>query len=229
MSTAAATNKDSSMFKWACLLVAVVALTAYGWMLNDLRLEVKALSPKVEKLIDKSEDVAAKVDKHLPRLLAETEQAGKTINTNLPPLVKRSEAFLDQSASTEESLIDLTDSFRQYRDLMGGAQGGKQDKPMLAYGTSLLKFIGEQNASIGVKKRGPEQAVRQAVPARQWASTAQRDLYFLSLVAKTKEDMLHGLARTRSPAPLQILLQDQGPRLLGDFLRDLHPESKGVN
>jgi hypothetical protein len=209
------------MFKWVCLAVAVVALAAYGWMLNDVRLEIKGLRPKVEKLADTAENVAVKLDKHLPRILAETEQAGKTINTQLPPILERSEVAVD-------GLADLSDRFQQYQDLMGALHATSQNKPLFAYGTSVLDFIGGQNATVGVKKPGPKQPLRKAVPAKEWARAARKDAYFLSLVGKTKEDMLHGLARTRSLVPLSIQVEDQAPRLLADWLKAMHPDSQGV-
>jgi hypothetical protein len=66
------------------------------------------------------------------------------------------------------------------------------------------------------------------VPAKQWAAAAQKDAQFLSLVAKTKEDVLHGLARTGSIAPLHIQVGDQPPRLLADWIKELHPDSKDL-
>jgi hypothetical protein len=194
-------------------------------MLNDMRREVKELRPKVEKLAVTAEDVAQKVDKHLPKILAESEQAGKTINTNLPPLVKRSEDVLARSETAEDTLIDLSENFKLYRDVMGAAHAGSQNKSLFAYGTSILNLVGRQpNAKIGVKRPGANEPLRQPVPAKEWASAAQKDAYLLSLGAKTKEDVLAGLARSRSPAPLHIQFGSQLPRLLGDWIREMHKD-----
>jgi hypothetical protein len=217
------------MFKWVCLAVAVVALAVFGWMLNDLRLKVEKLADRADKLTGKVEDVTDRVDKHLPKILAETEQVGKTVNTDLPPLVKRSETALAQAELAMDSLAELSSNFSQFRDLMGVVHAGSQNKPLFSYGTSILNFIGEQpKAVIGTKTPGPKPSLRHAVPAKEWASAAQKDAYFLSLAAKTKSDVLHGLARTRSAAPLFIQLGDQLPRLLGDWLQESHPDSKAL-
>src|SRR5262245_35972002 len=132
------------MFKWLCLLVAVVALSVYGWMLNDMRLEVKALAPKVERLVEKTEELVEKADNHLPQLLVQTgqvttqldrnlprlltqaEQAGKTINTHLPVLLDRSEIAVD-------NLADLSDSFKQYKGLMGVVHAATSNKGLFSY------------------------------------------------------------------------------------------------
>src|SRR5271163_2404377 len=63
----------NSLFKWVCLLVAVVALSAFGWMLNDMRLDVKNMRQQADKLAGKADDLMTKTDKHLPRILTQTE------------------------------------------------------------------------------------------------------------------------------------------------------------
>ena len=40
--------------------------------------------------------------------------------------------------------------------------------------------------------------------------------------------MLHGLARTNTTAPLHIQVENQPPRLLSDFLKEAHPDSKNA-
>ena len=234
------------MFKWTCLLVAVVALAGFGWMLNDMRLEVKRLAPQVEELTDRTEAlvdrldtqlpqvlshaerVSTQLDSHLPRILSQTESASKTINTQLPRLLKNSEALLVHSEVAVDNLAEVSDSFKQYKGLMGVVHAATQSKGLFSYGTGLLGFLGRSNATIGVKKPGSGQALQNAMPARQWASAAQGDVHFLSLIGKTKEDMLHGLARTRSVNPLHIQVGDQPPRLLADWLKESHPDSKGL-
>ena len=93
---------------------------------------------------------------------------------------------------------------------------------------SVLGLFGSHDASIGVKKPGPGQGLQQAVPAKEWAAGARRDVRFLSLVATSKGEMLHGLARTKSPAPLHIQVAEQPPRPLADWVREVHPDSKGI-
>jgi hypothetical protein len=228
------------VFKWACLLVAVIALSAFGWMLNDIRMEVKGLAPKADKLLAKADELLAKtdaqlprilaqteqltaqLDRHLPRILAQTEQAAGTINTQLPTLLARSEVAIDNVA-------DLSENFKQYKGLMGIVHAATQDKGLFSYGTGLLSWLGGHDATIGVRPAGSSLPLRQPVPAKQWAAAARPDAQFLSLVAKSKEDVLHGLARTKSPAPWHIQLPGQAPRLLADWLKETHPESKGLN
>lgn len=228
------------MFKWACLLVAVAALGGLGWMLNDLRLEVKGLAPKVDRLIAKAdellektdkqlpriltqtEQVTAQLDRHLPALLTQTQQAATTINTQLPTLLAKTEVAIDNVA-------ELSDNFKQYKGLFGLVSGGsQQDKGLFSYGSSVLSWLGGQTATVGKKPVGSSQPLRQVATAKEWAAGARTDAHFLSLVAKSKGEVLHGLAHTKAASPWHIQLPGQAPKLLSDWLKETHAESKGV-
>ena len=218
------------LFKWVCLLVAVIALSAFGWMLNDVRLEVKSLAPKVEKLTDKAEQLVEKTDKTLPGILTQTEQASKTVNANLPTLLERSEALLGRSEDAVGHLARLGDGLERYQELMGVVHAGSQDKGMLAYGNSILDFLGKQKATVGVKPQGPGKGLKHPVAAKDFATAGRKELGLLSVIARTKEEMLDGIARTRSAAPLYVQLgEEAAPLLLSDWLRQNHPPSKGAD
>jgi hypothetical protein len=227
------------MFKWSCLAVAVVALTAFGWILNDMRMEVQGLALKADRLADKADAMLAKtdqqlprilaqtekateqLDKHLPRILTQTEKATETINSQLPALLAQSEIALD-------NISELSGSFKQYKGLMGVVHAASQNKGLFSYGASILSLLDGSNATIGVKRSGPGAGLKHAMSAKAWASGAHTDVHFLSLVSKTKEDMLHGLARSNSLVALHIQDGDQPPRLLAAWIKEMHPESKDV-
>src|SRR5262249_28349888 len=153
-------KEDCPVYKWICLGVAVVALAAFGWMLNDLRLEVKGLGAKADRiltqaegvttqldshlphLLKQSETAATNINSHLPKILANTEQASVTINTGLPRLIATSEVAVD-------NLADLSDSFKQYKGLMGVVHVATQNKGLFSYGSSILSLISGTGASIG--------------------------------------------------------------------------------
>jgi hypothetical protein len=229
------------MFKWVCLLVAIVALSAYGWMLNDIRLQVREVTVKADQhlpaILASTQRVTTQLDQHLPRLLNKAETAATEIDAALPRLIKNSEqaaATLDRQLprlvmSTETTLdgvSDLTASFGHYRALMGLAHPGSQNKGLLSYGSSILDLIEGQPATIGLKKPSGEPGLRAARPAKQWAGAARKDNQFLSLVATSKADVVHGLARTESAVPWYIQVGTELPRLLGDWIVANHPESK---
>src|SRR5262249_37022768 len=151
-----------------------------------------------------------------------TDRLTNRLDRNLPTIMENVE-----NASTK--LSDVADHFKQFKDLMGTVHGANPDKSMVAYGTGLLSFLSKQDSGrIGVKKPGTKEPLKQAVPAKQWAEGAKSDAHFLSLVCKNKGEMLHGLAKTQSLLPLFIQVKDQAPRLLADYLKEAHPDSRGV-
>lgn len=214
------------MFKWVCLLVACVALGGLGWMLNDIRLQVRSLTVQMDqhlpRILANTEQVTGQVERNLPRLLSEAERASLTLNDKLPRL-------LANATTATDNLAELSDSFAQYRSLMGTVHAAGQDRDLLAYGSSILDLIAGQNATLGTKAAPSQPAARPPLQAKQWAAAARKQNQFLSLVASSKADVLHGLARTASGTPWFIKVEDQAPRLLADWIREAHPQSKGVN
>jgi len=206
--------------------VAVAALSAYGWMLNDIRLQIRGLTEQADRhlprILTETEQVTGKLDQNLPRLLTAAEKASTALNDQLPRLLANAE-------TTTDNLANLSDSFAQYKGLMGNVHGASQNKELFSYGSSILDLIAGQNATLGTKTAGAERGTKQAIPAKQWASGARKENHFLSLIAASKADVLHGLARTNSASPWFIRIEDQAPRLLADWIREKHPPSKEVN
>ena len=69
------------MLKWLYFVVVTAFLAAVLWMLNDMRLRV---IPVVDRL-----------DRQLPPILDNTEQAAQKINTQLPEILKNSEVAVN--------------------------------------------------------------------------------------------------------------------------------------
>ena len=157
------------MFKWTCLAVATVALIVFGWMLNDMRVEVKRVAAQADahlpRILSETERVAGQLDTHLPRLLSQTETAADNINRHLPPLLKNSEQaaatlndqlprLLTSSEAAADGIAQLADDFGDYKAMMSVVHAAKQEKSLFSYGSSILSFIEGQPATIGRKKAG---------------------------------------------------------------------------
>jgi predicted PurR-regulated permease PerM len=69
------------VLKWLYFVVVTAFLAAVLWMLNDMRLRV---IPVVDRL-----------DRQLPPILDNTEQAAQKINTQLPEILKNSEVAVN--------------------------------------------------------------------------------------------------------------------------------------
>jgi hypothetical protein len=231
------------MFKWICLLVAMAALSAFGWMLNDVRLQIKAVTEKAAQqlppLLTEAQRVGDQLDRQLPKLLAQTEQAATTVNDQLPKLLAQSEQaattinshlprLLASSETAIDNLSELSDSFKQYKGLMGMVHVATQNKDLLSYGSGILSWVRQQNVTIGVKKPGSDQELKRPTTAKDWAEAAQKDVHFLSLASASKAEVLHGLAKTNAAVAWHVQVGDQAPRPLADWVRENHPDSKDV-
>jgi hypothetical protein len=184
-------------------------------------LDLKGLTGKADRVLSQSERVTKQLDEQVPRILAATEKATTTLNQQLPILLSHTEAAVD-------GIEDLSNSFKQYKGLMGVVHRTTQNKGLFSYASGILDLIEGQNATVGLKKPGADQGLKQAQPAKDWANASRKDAHFLSLGATSKTDVLHGLTRANSGAPRYIQFGDKAPRLLADWVRETHPESKDV-
>lgn len=168
---------EKVLFRWACLAVAAAALAALGWMLNDMRLqvrelaqnasdeltEVRGLTTRANNILTQTESVTKQLDDKVPKILNQTEQVTGAMNRHLPKILAESEVAVT-------SIANLGANFRQYKDLMAKVYANKRDAGLLNYGNGLLDLI-EKNpdAVVGMKKRGTDQSLKQVMPAKQWA------------------------------------------------------------
>src|SRR5262245_35259471 len=118
------------MFKWSCLGVAVVALLGLAWALNDIRVEIKRATRRV------NED--------LPEILAKARTSSDAVSSNLPDILERTRRSAD-------TLAELSDDVRQLKDL-AGMSATARDKGLVAYADSVLDLIESSGGRIGVKK-----------------------------------------------------------------------------
>lgn len=58
-------TQTTDPFRWICLAVAVIAVGFFGWAVNDLRLEIK--------------ETSRKLNEDLPRILANTKKSSETL------------------------------------------------------------------------------------------------------------------------------------------------------
>jgi hypothetical protein len=212
-----------TVFKWTCLGVAVVALAAYGWMLNDVRLELKGLVEKNDRrlatILTHAERVSGRLDAQLPQLVSDSRTAIETIDRHLPHILESTELSADR-------LADLSGSFGEYKGLMGVVHVASQNKGLLAYGSSVLRWIEGQPAQIGRKAPGRDGGLKHAQPAKEWAAAARKDAHFLSLFAGSKAELLHGLARSNTASEWHVQIGSQTPRPLAGWVKETHPESR---
>jgi hypothetical protein len=216
------------MFKWACLGVAVVFLGVVGWMINDIRLQVRQSAAVIDTAGDS-------INEALPDIVKKSRLAGDTLAKNLPEVVERTRTTTETVAKTlpelarnasraAEELAELAEDIRQLKEL-AGVTTRDRDKSLIAYGNSLLRAVESSGGQIGVKK-SLGKGLKNPQDAREWAVGARKEALFLSLLVKSKKEMLTRLAKTKLGFYWYIQLPGKEPVRLLDWLKENHPESK---
>src|SRR6476620_1083787 len=104
-------ERKDTMFKWTCLAVAVVFLTALCWMINDMRLQVRQTTQMVHS-------TGATVNEHLPALVDKSHKMTDAISLHLPDIVAKTRL-------TTETLAELAEDIRQLKELAGVSSGAR--------------------------------------------------------------------------------------------------------
>lgn len=197
------------MFKWACLGVAVVFLSVLGWMINDLRVEVRRSSQIV--------------DEHLPPIMDKTRKATDSLLVNLPEIA-------DRVHTTTATVAELTEDIRQLRELLGLPRGKKRDETLVGYATSVLDALEKSGGVIGLKKTVGK-GLKSPVAANEWVQGARREAFLLTLLgkAKSKQDMLTRLATNWRGSNWYIQIDGQEPVTVLNWLKANHAPTRELS
>lgn len=195
------------MFKWLCLAVAVVALGVLGWMVNDMRLEVKQNSQTLNR--------------HLPSLLDRTDRVVRVLDRRLPELLERTEKIAGTFA-------ELSEDVRQLKELWAGMNAHVRDKGLVAYANSLLTLLERQEGVIGLKKRLGGKGLKSTQPVKEWVAGARKEAFFLTFLVRSRTELLNRLCKNKFGSPWYIEPPGQEPVPLRDWLKRHHPESKDL-
>jgi hypothetical protein len=202
------------MFKWVCLGVAVVFLVLLTWMLNDLRLEVRRSGQMVQ-------EAGRTINENLPGIVEKTRKTTDTLAENLPELVEK-------TRTTADTLAELAADLRQLKELAGVANTVR-DKNLVAYATSLLDAIDASGGQIGLKKTFGGSGLKNLVPAKEWVVSARKEALLLTVLARSKTELMTRLAKNKFGSHWYIQIGDKEPMTLMDWLKANHPATKELN
>ena len=195
------------MFKWLCLAVAVIFLVVLGWMVNDIRLQVRQTSHVVH-------DTGQTVNEHLPIIVEKSRTSTDLVAEHLP-------AIIETTRTTTETLAELAEDIRQLKELLGVAHTAR-DQNLVAYADSVLKSIEASGGTMGLKKSLGGSGLKHPVPAREWAVGARKEAVYLTVVAKSKKELVTRLANNWLGSPWYIQVEGKDPVKLLDWLKLHH-------
>jgi ABC-type transporter Mla subunit MlaD len=201
------------MFKWACLGVAVVFLSLFAWLLNDIRLQIRRSSGTMRT-------AAETVNEHLPEIVAKSRATTNTLAKNLPEIVEKAH-------TTTETLADLAADIRQLKELAGVISPAR-DKNLVAFADSLLALVESSGGIIGLKKKVFGSGLKSTQPAKEWAVGARKEALLLTVLVRSRKEMLTRLAKNKFGSDWYIQFGDQEPITLLQWIKDHHPDSKDL-
>jgi hypothetical protein len=218
------------MFKWICLAVAVVFLSAALWMLNDIRLHVRRTAAVID-------DAGETINADLPVIVSRTKTTSEAVSKNLPEVVDRVRAgtesvskslprVIDRVEKTSEVMAELAEDVRQLKELAGLSKTPR-DKSVVAYAESVLQKIAASGGGIGTKKT-VGRGLKTTRPAAEWVEAERREAALMAVLGRTKKEMLRAIVKTKWGTDWYIQVPDQQPVKLLDWLRENHDETKAL-
>lgn len=148
------------------------------------------------------------------RAVDAVKQSSTKVNEHLPTIVEKAER-------TTVTLANLADDIRQLKELLGVANSPR-DKNLVSYADRLLDVIEKSGGTIGVTKTLGS-GLKNTVPALEWVVAARKEALFLTMVAKSKTELLNRLTETKFGSAWHIQLPEQEPLPLVDWLKAHHP------
>src|SRR5262249_48950407 len=122
----------------------------------------------------------------------------------------------------------LSGDIKQLKELWAGLNADKRDKTLLGYANSVLNLLEKQNAKIGLTKMIGKGVRTKSLPAKEWVVGARREALWLTIVAKSRKEILERLCKNWLGSHWHIQFEDQAPRRLIDWIKENHPESKNL-
>jgi len=158
------------------------------------------------------------VNEHLPIIVEKSRTSADIIAENLPTIVEK-------TRTTTETLAELAEDIRQIKELLGVAHSAR-DQNLVAYADSVLKSIEASGGSIGLKKSLGGSGLKQPLPAKEWAVGARKEAVYLTVVAKSKKELVTRLANNWLGSPWYIQIEGREPVKLLDWLKVHHAATK---
>jgi hypothetical protein len=124
------------MFKWACPAVVAAFLAFVGWVLNDMRLEVRRTSRTFDQ-------TGQTVNEHLPGILEKTRKATDALGDDVPDLVEKTRSVTD-------TLGDVAADVRRLKEALARLKTDR-DPELVAYADSVLDCVESSGATVGLK------------------------------------------------------------------------------
>lgn len=201
------------MFKWSCLTVAILFLAGVGWILNDLRIEIR-------RSIAVIHETGQTVNEQLPPVVEKIRKSADIVSEELPEIVERIRKSTD-------TLATLSEDIRQLKELVGVSNSAR-DKNLVAYADNVLDTIEAVQGTVGLKKTFGGSGLKNPLPTKEWVVGARKEALFLTVVAKSKQEFVTRLTENKFGSQWYIQINGQEPVALLDWLKANHAATRDL-
>ncbi len=151
---------------------------------------------------------------------AEIKRTNDTVNAHLPQIL----ANANQATTV---LAAVSKDINAFRDL-AGLVDTPQDRSLVVYADSVLDFLESQTTGqIGLTKIVGK-GLKDVVTAAEWARDSRKEALWLTFRESTKQELLERMGKNKFGSDWYFTGPGIEPTKLIDFLRNNHPESKGL-
>ena len=151
---------------------------------------------------------------------AEIRRTNDTVNAHLPQI-------LANVNTATQTLAAVSKDINAFRDL-AGLVDTPQDRSLVVYADSILDFLEQQPAGqIGLMKLVGKE-LKDVVTSAEWARAARKEALWLTFRASTKQELLERMGKNKFGSDFYFTAPGIEPMTLIDFLKNNHPESKGL-
>lgn len=199
----------SRAFRWICLLVAVVFLSAILWMVNDIRLQVRHSVQTVQT-------AGATINQELPSIVEKSKKTTDVVAEHLPEIV-------DKTRLTTETLAELSQDIRQLKEL-AGVSATTRDQGLVKYADGILDAIEQSGGTVGLKKTFGG-GLKSELPAKEWVVGGRKEALVLTVLAKSKAEFLERITHSKFGSAWYLQIGDQEPVQMKAWLLERHPAS----
>src|SRR5947209_15496793 len=123
-------ERGRSMFKWACLAVATAFLAFVGWVLNDIRVEVKRTSQRLNDSAEQFDKTGEKINENLPAILEKTRKATDALGDDLPQIVVKTRDVAETLSEVAADMHKLKAAIARMKT--------ERDPELVAYAADVL-------------------------------------------------------------------------------------------
>lgn len=150
----------------------------------------------------------------------ELQRTNAIVTAHLPQILANA-----NTATT--TLAAVSKDVNAFRDL-AGLVDTPQDRSLVVYADSLLDFLeAQQTGQIGLTKIVGT-GLKDVISAPAWARDSRKEALWQTFRASTKTELLERLAKNKFGSDWYFTAPGIAPMKLADFLRNNHPESKGL-